>query len=287
MSPREIWCNEAQERYVLAIAPGDSPAFEKICQRERCPFAVLGRAADDGRLLVEDDQLGERPIDIELAVILGKPPKMRRDVRHVERPRSPIALDKISVDAAAHRVMRHPAVSAKHFLVSIGDRTVGGLCARDPFVGPWQVPVADCAVTLLDYEGYAGEAMAIGERTPLALIDAPASGRMAVGEAITNIASARIESLARLKLSANWMAAAGYPGEDAALYDTVRAVALELCPALGVSIPVGKDSLSMQTSWDGKEVVAPLSLVVSAFAPVEDARGTLTPQLRTDAGQTA
>ena len=180
--------------------------------------------------------------------------------------------------------MRHPAVADKTFLVSIGDRTVGGLCARDPCVGPWQVPVADCAVTLLDYDGYAGEAFAIGERAPLALLDGPASGRMAVGEAITNLAAARIASLGSVKLSANWMAAAGYPGEDAALYDTVRAVALELCPALGISIPVGKDSLSMRTAWDGKEVVAPLSLIVSAFAPVEDARGTLTPQLRSDAG---
>jgi phosphoribosylformylglycinamidine synthase len=286
MSPREIWCNEAQERYVLAIAPADLERFKAICERERCPFAVLGDASDDGRLVVQDSGSGNRPIDIELAVILGKPPKMLRDVEHVRRPGTPLSLDKVSVDGAAHRVMRHPAVSAKHFLVSIGDRTVGGLCSRDPFVGPWQVPVADCAVTLLDYEGYAGEAMAIGERTPLALIDAPASGRMAVGEAITNIAAARIASLSKVKLSANWMAAAGYPGEDAALYDTVRAVALELCPALGVSIPVGKDSLSMQTSWDGKEVVAPLSLIVSAFAPVEDARDTLTPQLRTDAGDT-
>jgi phosphoribosylformylglycinamidine synthase len=286
MSPREIWCNEAQERYVLAIAPASLPAFEQLCQRERCPFAVLGTATDDGRLVVGDDKLGSAPIDIDLAVILGRPPKMLRDVQHVERPRAAIAIDKITVDAAAHRVMRHPAVSAKHFLVSIGDRTVGGLCARDPFVGPWQVPVADCAVTLRDYEGYAGEAMAIGERTPLALIDAPASGRMAVGEAITNIAAARIRSLSEVKLSANWMAAAGYPGEDAALYDTVHAVAMELCPALGVSIPVGKDSLSMQTKWEAKEVVAPLSLIVSAFAPVDDARDTLTPELRTDAGDT-
>ncbi|HYR34949.1 MAG TPA: phosphoribosylformylglycinamidine synthase [Burkholderiales bacterium] len=286
MSPREIWCNEAQERYVLAISPTDLDRFRAICERERCPFAVLGDASADGRLVVQDRQFGNRPIDLELAVILGKPPKMLRDVKHVERPRAPVALDRITVDAAAHRVMRHPAVAAKHFLVSIGDRTVGGLCARDPFVGPWQVPVADCAVTLLDYEGYAGEAMAIGERTPLALIDASASGRMAVGEAITNIAAARIASLPQVKLSANWMAAAGYPGEDAALYDTVRAVALELCPALGISIPVGKDSLSMLTRWDGKEVVAPLSLIVSAFAPVEDARDTLTPQLRTDAGDT-
>jgi len=286
MSPREIWCNEAQERYVLAIAPGDLPAFENICQRERCPFAVLGNASDDGRLVVQDSQFGNRPIDIELAVILGRPPKMLRDVRHVARAPKPLVLDKVTIDTAAHRTMRHPTVAAKHFLVSIGDRSVGGLCARDPFVGPWQVPVADCAVTLLDYDGYAGEAMAIGERTPLALIDAPASGRMAVGEAITNIAAARIASLASVKLSANWMAAAGHPGEDAALYDTVRAVAMELCPALGVSIPVGKDSLSMQTCWDDQQVVSPLSLIVSAFAPVEDARDTLTPQLRDDAGDT-
>jgi phosphoribosylformylglycinamidine synthase len=286
MSPREIWCNEAQERYVLAIAPSSLDAFKTLCERERCPFAVLGTASDDGRLQVADSKLGKSPIDIDLAVVLGKPPKMLRDVKHVARPRAGLAIDKITVDAAAHRVMRHPAVSAKHFLVSIGDRTVGGLCARDPFVGPWQVPVADCAVTLRDYEGYAGEAMAIGERTPLALIDAPASGRMAVGEAITNIAAARIGSLSEVKLSANWMAAAGYPGEDAALYDTVHAVAMELCPALGVSIPVGKDSLSMQTKWDGKEVVAPLSLIVSAFAPVADVRDTLTPELRTDAGDT-
>jgi len=286
MSPREIWCNEAQERYVLAIAPKDLPTFEKLCQRERCPFAVLGTATDDGRLLVTDSKFGRKPVDIDLAVILGRPPKMLRDVRHVAREPEPLVLDKIAPDAAAHRIMRHPAVAAKHFLVSIGDRTVGGLCARDPFVGPWQVPVADCAVTLLDYDGYAGEAMAIGERTPLALIDAPASGRMAIGEAITNIAAAHIGSLQQVKLSANWMAAAGYPGEDAALYDTVRAVAMELCPALGVSIPVGKDSLSMQTRWDSKEVVAPLSLIVSAFAPVEDARDTLTPELHTDVDET-
>jgi phosphoribosylformylglycinamidine synthase len=224
-------------------------------------------------------------VDIDLSVVLGKPPKMLRDVRRERRKPAPFSLDRVTVDRAAHRVMRHPAVAAKHFLVSIGDRTVGGLCSRDPFVGPWQVPVADCAVTLADFRGYAGEAMAIGERTPLALIDAPASGRMAVGEAITNIAAARIASLAQVKLSANWMAAAGHPGEDAALFDTVKAVALELCPALGVSIPVGKDSLSMQTAWQGRRVVAPVSLVVSAFAPVEDARETLTPQLRTDAGE--
>jgi phosphoribosylformylglycinamidine synthase len=286
MSPREIWCNEAQERYVLAIAPASRELFAKICERERCPFAVLGTASADRRLAVEDAQFGNKPIDIDLAVILGKPPKMLRDVKRSKPAARKLDLAAMSLTNAAYRVLRHPAVADKTFLVSIGDRTVGGLCSRDPFVGPWQVPVADCAVTLLDYEGYAGEAIAIGERTPLALIDAPASGRMAIGEALTNLAAARVPSLGRVKLSANWMAAAGAPGEDAALYATVKAVAMELCPALGVAIPVGKDSLSMRTAWDGKEVVAPLSLIVSAFAPVEDARASLTPRLRTDAGDT-
>jgi phosphoribosylformylglycinamidine synthase len=285
MSPREIWCNEAQERYVLAISPESLALFRAICERERCPFAVLGTATDDGRLLVTDSALNKTPVDVELAMVLGKPPKMLRDVKRAPPPRRALALADITLAAAASRVLYHPAVAAKTFLVSIGDRTVGGLCARDPFVGPWQVPVADCAVTLADYEGYAGEAFAVGERAPLALIDAPASGRMAVGEALTNIASAGV-ALSKVKLSANWMAAAGHPGEDAALYDTVKAVALELCPALGISIPVGKDSLSMRTAWDAAEVVAPLSLVVSAFAPVDDARAALTPQLRTDAGET-
>jgi phosphoribosylformylglycinamidine synthase len=286
MSPREIWCNEAQERYVLAISPEDLNPFRKICERERCPFAVLGTATADGKLVVDDPKFGNRPIDIDLGVILGKPPKMLRDVKRLSPKLNSLSLEKITLEGAVHRVLRHPAVADKTFLVAIGDRTVGGLCSRDPFVGPWQVPVADCAVTLADYEGYAGEAFAIGERTPLALIDAPASGRMAVGEAITNIAAAKIGSLKQVKLSANWMAAAGYPGEDAALYDTVQAVAIDLCPALGVSIPVGKDSLSMRTVWQDKEVVAPLSLIVSAFAPAEDARATLTPRLRTDAGGT-
>jgi len=286
MSPREIWCNEAQERYVFAVSPRALPGFKGICERERCPFAVIGTATADGKLLIDDSYFKNCPVGIDLSIILGKPPRMLRDVKHAAAATPPFSLDKISLHGAAHRVMRHPAVADKTFLVAIGDRTVGGLCARDPCVGPWQVPVADCAVTLLDYEGYAGEGFAIGERAPLALLDGPASGRMAVGEAITNLAAARIASLGKVKLSANWMAAAGYPGEDAALYDTVRAVALELCPALGISIPVGKDSLSMRTAWDAREVVAPLSLIVSAFAPVEDARGTLTPQLRSDAGDT-
>jgi phosphoribosylformylglycinamidine synthase len=286
MSPREIWCNEAQERYVLALAPASLERWGEICARERCPFAVLGTASADGRLVVKDPQLGDTPVDVDLEVILGKPPKMLRDVQRLARRAGAFSVDGIDLREAAGRVLRHPAVADKTFLIAIGDRTVGGLCARDPFVGPWQVPVADCAVTLMDFEGTAGEAFAIGERTPLAAVNAPASGRMAVGEALTNLAAARIASLDRVKLSANWMAAAGVPGEDAALYDTVRAVAMELCPALGVSIPVGKDSLSMRTAWAGKEVLAPVSLIVSAFAPVEDARGTLTPRLRTDAGET-
>ena len=286
MSPREIWCNEAQERYVLGVSPSSLEIFRKISERERCPFAVLGEATADGRLLVTDAKLGGAPVDMELSVVLGKPPKMLRDVRRQAGTVTPFPLGRITLHGAAHRVMHHPAVADKTFLIAIGDRTVGGLCARDPFVGPWQVPVADCALTLLDYDGYAGEAFSVGERSPIALIDAPASGRMAVGEALTNLAAAPVESLSKVKLSANWMAAAGHPGEDAALYDTVKAVALELCPALGVSIPVGKDSLSMQTSWEGKQVVAPLSLVVSAFAPVVDVRAALTPQLRTDAGDT-
>ena len=290
MSPREIWCNEAQERYVLGVAPRDLERFKALCERERCPFAVLGTATEDDQLEVADPQLGGKPVDLAMETLLGKPPKMLRDVKRLARTPKPFDAGAIDFKEAAYRVLRHPSVADKTFLISICDRTVGGLCSRDPFVGPWQVPVADCAVTLLDYEGYAGEAFAIGERTPLALIDGPVSGRMAVGEAVTNLAAARVNSLDRVKLSANWMAAAGYPGEDASLFDTVRAVALELCPALGIAIPVGKDSLSMRTAWaeggQQKEVVAPLSLIVTAFAPVSDARATLTPQLRTDAGDT-
>jgi phosphoribosylformylglycinamidine synthase len=289
MTPREIWCNEAQERYVLAIAPDDLAGFAAICERERCPFAVVGRALADGRLVVADAHFHDRPVDVPLDVILGKPPKMLRDARRLSRALPPLELDGIDLDHALRRVLQLPAVADKTFLVTIGDRTVGGLCARDPMVGPWQVPVADCAVTLVDFDGYAGEAMAIGERTPLALIDPAASGRIAVGEAITNIAAAAIAHLGDVKLSANWMAAAGHPGEDAALFDTVRAVR-DLAIALGVSIPVGKDSMSMRTTWrdEGGEhaVTAPVSLVVSAFAPSVDARACLTPLLRDDAGET-
>jgi phosphoribosylformylglycinamidine synthase len=291
MAPREIWCNEAQERYVLAIAPASLPRFAAICARERCPFAVVGTANAEGRLIVADAKFGDNPVDVPLDVILGKPPKMTRDVRHAARVLPPLDLAGISIKEAAYRVLQLPAVADKTFLVTIGDRTVGGLCSRDPMVGPWQVPVADVAVTLMDFAGHAGEAMAIGERTPLALIDAPASGRMAVGEALTNIAAADIARLGDVKLSANWMAPAGHPGEDAALYDTVRAVAIDTCIRLGVSIPVGKDSMSMRTTWtdDGvaKAVTAPISLIVSAFAPVSDVRATLTPLLRFDRGDTS
>jgi len=291
MSPREIWCNEAQERYVLAIKPESLAEFEAMCARERCPFAVVGHANAEGMLVVADPQFGNKPVDVPLDVILGKTPKMVRDVARVTRSLPALDLAGVTVRDAAYRVLQFPAVADKTFLVTIGDRTVGGLCSRDPMVGPWQVPVADVAVTLMDFEGYAGEAMAMGERTPLALIDAPASGRMAVGEAITNLAAAGIRELGEVKLSANWMAPAGHPGEDAALYDTVRAVAIDTCVAIGLSIPVGKDSMSMRTTWnDGgvaKAVTAPVSLVVSAFAPVPDARRTLTPLLRFDRGDTA
>ena len=290
MAPREIWCNEAQERYVLAIRAADLDRLRAICERERCPFAVVGRATTREQLVVDDPHFGNRPVDMDLAVLLGKPPKMTRDVTHRARPLPPLDLSGTTVKDAAYRVLQLPAVADKTFLIAIGDRTVGGLCARDPMVGPWQVPVADVAVTLMDFAGFAGEAMAMGERTPLALIDAAASGRMAVGEAITNIAAAGIGKLGDIKLSANWMAPAGHPGEDAALYDTVHAVAMELCPALGIGIPVGKDSMSMRTTWreNGieKAVTAPLSLIVSAFAPVADARRVLTPQLRLDRGAT-
>ncbi len=283
MAPREIWCNEAQERYVLAIRSGDVDRFRAICERERCPYAVVGRATAAMRLVVADPHFANTPVDMDLEVLLGKVPKMTRDVVHVVRELPPLALDGVTVKDAAYRVLQLPAVADKTFLVTIGDRTVGGLCSRDPMVGRWQVPVADVAVTLMDFDGYAGEAMAMGERTPLALIDARASGRMAVGEAITNIAAAGIARRSDIKLSANWMAPAGHPGEDAALYDTVRAVAMELCPALGISIPVGKDSMSMRTTWHenaiDKSVTAPLSLIVSAFAPAPDARQVLTPEL--------
>ncbi|WP_099743460.1 phosphoribosylformylglycinamidine synthase [Acidovorax sp. 62] len=286
MAPKEIWSNESQERYVLAIAPESLPLFQAFCERERCPFAVIGTATEERQLVLHDpaataeDQ--KLPVDMPMNVLLGKPPKMHRDVKTVVREFAPMDLTGVPLQKAVIDVLAHPTVASKRFLITIGDRTVGGLSHRDQMVGPWQVPVADCAVTLADYKGFAGEAMSMGERTPLAAINAPASGRMAVAEAITNLLAAPIE-LPRVKLSANWMAACGEPGEDAALYETVKAVGMELCPALGISIPVGKDSLSMRTQWsegsDKKKVTSPVSLIVSAFASLSDVRGTLTPQL--------
>jgi len=345
LSPMQIWCNEAQERYVLGLRPADVAAFTAICERERCPFAVVGEVTEEQRLVVSDTELsllppGEggaqrrmrvgsfidvdtrpdphpnpspdgrgaessgssesripnlesrpRVIDLPMDVLFGKAPKMQRDVkRKVQRLDIVPDLDGILLEEAIKRVLRLPAVGSKSFLITIGDRSVGGLCARDPMVGPWQVPVADCAVTLCDFTGYAGEAMAMAERTPVALLSSAASARLAVGEAITNMAAAPIAELGEIRLSANWMAAVGHPGDDAALYDAVRAVALELCPQLDISIPVGKDSLSMQAVWqhEGRKykTVAPVSLIVSAFARVGDVRRALTPQLRLDQGET-
>lgn len=290
MTPREVWSNEAQERYILAVAPERLEAFRSLCERERCPFSVIGEATSDRRLTVHDPTFQNLPVDMDLAALLGKPPRMTRDVVRRKLELRPFAASGITIAEALGRVLCSPTVADKTFLIAIGDRTVGGLCSRDQCVGPWQVPVSDCATTLLAFNGYAGEAFALGERTPLAVIDAPASGRMAVAEALTNLAAAPVRALDLVKLSANWMAAAGAPGEDAALFDTVRAVAVDLCPALGISIPVGKDSMSMQTSWtaNGVEcaVVSPVSLIVSAFAPCDDVRGTWTPQLRRDEGPT-
>ena len=285
MSPREIWSNESQERYVLAISPDRLNDFRSICERERCPFAVLGEATADGHLTLTDRHFGNKPVDMEMQVLLGKPPKMTRNVsrRAVHLP--PFDVTDLDLRDTCLKVLRLPAVASKSFLITIGDRSVGGLTARDQMIGPWQVPVADVAVTSMSFIGHAGEAFAMGERTPVACVDAAASGRMAVGEAITNIAAADIADMGRIKLSANWMAAAGQRGEDAKLFDTVAAVSAFCCTA-GLAIPVGKDSLSMKTGWtengQDKAVIAPLSLVVTAFAPVADVRRTLTPQLQLD-----
>lgn len=288
MSPLEIWCNESQERYVMAIDAVQLDLFKAICERERCPYALVGEATADERLVLGDGHFDNNPIDIPMNLLFGKPPRMLRDVHHHTFKKPELDFSDVDIKAAALRVLQLPAVADKTFLITIGDRSITGMVTRDQMVGPWQVPVADLAVTASGLMGYTGEAMAVGERTPLALLDAPASGRMAIGEAITNIAAARIEQLSDIKLSANWMAAAGHPGEDARLYDTVKAVGMELCPELGIAIPVGKDSMSMKSVWEQagakREMAAPLSLIISAFAPVSDVRGTLTPQLRTDLG---
>ena len=285
LSPREIWSNESQERYVIAIAPESLALFQAFCERERCPFSVVGVATQERQLVLTDGDAALQPVDMPMDVLLGKPPKMHRDVKRVDRSEKPIDLTGVDLQSMVLKVLSHPTVASKRFLVTIGDRAVGGLTHRDQMVGPWQVPVADCAVTLADFKGFAGEAMSMGERTPLAALNAPASGRMAIAEAITNLLAAPIE-LNRVKLSANWMAACGEEGEDAALYDTVHAVGMELCPALGISIPVGKDSLSMRTQWrqDGIDykVTSPVSLIVSAFVSLADVRQTLTPQLNAE-----
>ena len=290
MAPHEIWCNESQERYVLSVDAADFERFKAICERERCPFAVVGEATEERHLTVTDSHFDNTPVDMPLEVLLGKPPRMHRSVSREAEMGDDFDAARVELSEAVGRVLSHPAVASKSFLITIGDRTITGLVARDQMVGPWQVPVADCAVTATSFDVYTGEAMAMGERTPLALLDAPASGRMAVGETITNLAAAHIGKLSDIKLSANWMAAAGHPGEDARLYDTVKAVGMELCPALGITIPVGKDSMSMKTRWQDEEgekaVTSPLSLVISGFAPVQDVRKTLTPQLRLDKGVT-
>jgi len=326
MSPMQIWSNEAQERYMLAIKPESLALFRELCERERCPFAVLGEATAAEKLIVNDAVFDNRPVEMEMQVLLGKPPKMLREVTHESKQSAkklaPFDAASIDLKQAAYRVLRLPSVADKTFLISIGDRSVGGLTARDQMVGPWQVPVADVAVTAMGYQTYLGEAFALGERTPLALLDAAAAARMAVGEAVTNIAAASIQNIEEIKLSANWMAAAGHAGEDAALFDAVFAVGMELCPQLGISIPVGKDSMSMKTMWESsvgdddscreavltspsplagegrgegggsakfttqKSVTSPLSLIITAFARVADIRKTLTPQLHTDSGET-
>ena len=290
MAPLEIWCNESQERYVLSVDAADYERFKAICERERCPFAVVGEATAEPHLTVTDSHFGNNPVDMPLEVLLGKPPRMHRSATREAEIGDDFAAASVELTEAVKRVLSHPAVASKSFLITIGDRSITGLVNRDQFVGPWQVPVADCAVTATSFDVYTGEAMAMGERTPLALLDAPASGRMAVGETLTNLASARIGKISDVKLSANWMAAAGHPGEDARLYDTVKAVGMELCPALGITIPVGKDSMSMKTRWQEegveKSVTSPLSLVITGFAPVQDIRKTLTPELRMDKGDT-
>ncbi|MGF1752362.1 phosphoribosylformylglycinamidine synthase [Vibrio makurazakiensis] len=288
MSPLEIWCNESQERYVMAVADKDMATFDAICKRERAPYAVVGKATEERDLKLEDSHFDNTPIDMPMDILLGKTPKMHRDAKTLKANNPAIDRSGIEMNEAVDRILRLPTVAEKTFLITIGDRSVTGLVARDQMVGPWQVPVANCAVTAASYDSYHGEAMSLGERTPVALLDFGASARLAVGEAITNIAATNIGDIKHIKLSANWMSPAGHPGEDAGLYEAVKAVGEELCPALGLTIPVGKDSMSMKTKWEEngeqKEVTSPLSLVITAFARVEDVRKTITPQLRTDKG---
>ena len=290
MSPLEIWCNESQERYVMAVPEEDLDVFDQICQRERCPYAVVGTATEEQQLVLSDKEFDNNPIDLPLSVLLGKPPKMQKNVQRKSVEHKALSLENIEIDDAVQRLLRLPAVASKSFLITIGDRSITGMVARDQMVGPWQVPVADVAVTTSSVSSSTGEAMAMGERTPLAVIDAPAAGRMAVGETITNLAAANIGAISNIQMSANWMAACRHLEEDEKLFDTVKAVGMDLCPALGITIPVGKDSLSMHTHWqdgdDNKSVTSPLSLIMTGFAPVKEARKTLTPQLQTNQGET-
>jgi len=291
MSPLAIWCNEAQERYVLAVKEEDLAQFDAICARERCPYAVVGTATEEKHLRVDDPHFNNAPVDLPMSLLFGKPPKMTRSIQRQSVAQKAFDHRKIKIREAAERVLQLPSVASKNFLITIGDRSVTGMVARDQMVGPWQMPVADCAVTTVAYDTTAGEAMAMGERTPAAIISAPASARLAIAEAITNIAATRIEKLSDIKLSANWMCAAGHANEDEKLFDAVRTVGMELCPQLGITVPVGKDSMSMRTRWQEngveKSVTAPMSLIISAFAPVLHVRKTVTPQLRTDKGSTA
>src|SRR5471030_612901 len=290
MAPLEIWSNESQERYVLAVGADDFDRFKAICERERCPYAVVGEATAEPQLTVTDSHFGNSPVDMPLEVLLGKAPRMHRSAVRESELGDDFDPSTLALAECVERVLHHPAVASKSFLITIGDRTITGLVSRDQMVGPWQVPVADVAVTATSFDVYTGEAMAMGERTPLALLDAPASGRMAIGETLTNIVASRINKISDIKLSANWMSAAGHPGEDARLYDTVKAVGMELCPDLGITIPVGKDSMSMATRWNDegvdKTVTSPMSLIVTGFAPVADIRQTLTPELRMNKGTT-
>jgi phosphoribosylformylglycinamidine synthase len=293
MAPHEIWCNESQERYVIAISDENLATFEKICQRERAPFAIVGRATEEKHLLVTDEhfkdcEVGKNPIDLSLDVLLGKTPKIHKDVKTLTQAGEALSLNDVSLEDAAQRLLSLPTIAEKTFLITIGDRSVTGMVNRDQMVGPWQVPVADCGVTASALDSYHGEAMSLGERTPVALLSFGASARLAVAESLTNIAGTDIGDLNRIKLSANWMSPAGHPGEDAGLYEAVKAIGEELCPALGLTIPVGKDSMSMKTKWtengEDKAVTSPLSLIITAFGAVEDIRKTVTPQLRTDLG---
>ncbi|MCP4886353.1 MAG: phosphoribosylformylglycinamidine synthase, partial [Planctomycetaceae bacterium] len=286
MSPLAIWCNESQERYVLAIAPQDLATFEAICARERAPYAIVGEATEALHLTLEDPHFDNTPIDMPLSVLLGNTPKLQKNVVTTETIICDWSTRDLTLDESLHRVLRLPSVAEKRFLITIGDRSVGGLTARDQMVGPWQVPVADCAVTAATYTGFHGEAMSLGERAPVALVNPAASARLAVGEALTNLAAVNIGDLSHIKLSANWMAASDDSNEDMALYQAVKAIGEELCPQLGLTIPVGKDSLSMRTKWlekgENREVISPMSVVISAFARVEDIRKTVTPQLQPD-----